>query len=145
MIRLLEPWRTRLLWASVALNLFALCLLATPAMWHRHPPPGFPGLVERMARRLPPADAERLRSGLAPEQPWFDQARQDLEQARIASADRIGQTPYDAQATRAALAQVQEQLRAMSARFDGRFADIVGTLSPEGRAKLADALRRRRP
>ena len=82
---LLEPWRTRVLWLSLALNVFCLALLAGP-FWMGQPPgpPGIEAAVERMARSLGPDDAARFRTVIANERPWFAQARRQLDESRVA-------------------------------------------------------------
>ena len=147
LFRLLEPWRTRVLWASLGLNLFALPLLAGPYLWHARPsgPPSFDMLVERMARGLPQADAERFRVSMARERPWYDIGRRDMEEKRNAVALAVAHEPYDAAAVRAALVAMQGGLREASGRFDDSLVLALGELSPAGRAELAQSLRRRRP
>ena len=146
MIRLLEPWRTRLLWASVALNLFALGLLVTPHVWRPGgPPPGFDGIVERMSRHLPNADAARFRAVMERERPWYDISRRDLDEARARTAHLVEREPFDPEATRAALNQFQDRLREAARRFDDSLVVALADLSPEGRATLAESFRRRRP
>ena len=145
--RLLEPWRTRVLWASVALNLFALPMLAAPRLWNPHAsgPPSFDSLVERMARSLPAGDAATFRTAMAREHPWYDISRRDMEEKRDAMAQVVAREPYDAAAVRAALVAMQAGLREAAGRFDDSLVLALGELSPAGRAELAETLRRRRP
>ena len=147
MFRLLEPWRTRLLWASLAVNLFALPMLAAPHVWPRHPPgpPSFDMLVERMARSLPPPDQVRFREAMMRERPWYDMSRHDMEGKRDAVAQAVAREPYDPAAVRAALLAMQAGLRDSAGRFDDSLVLVLGELSPGGRAELAEALRRHRP
>ena len=126
-MRLLEPWRSRLLWLSLGLNMFAAALLVTLVVWRSqgpdHPgPPGFDNLV-----------------------PWYELGRQKLDEARAAVAQSVGTEPYHPKATVAALAAMQEQMRDSGARFDESLAMAVGTLSPHGRTQLAESLRQHRP
>lgn len=146
-LRLLEPWRTRVLWASLALNLFALPLLAIPHLWHRPPPgpPGFDALLDRFARPLPGPDQVHLRGAMAAQRPWFDTARQEVGDKRVAVADAIGREPYDSETTRRAFAALQDALRQSSTRFDDGLLTAMAGLTPAGRTALADSMRRRRP
>ena len=146
LFRLLEPWRTRVLWASLGLNLFALPMLGVSHLWHARPggPPSFDALVERMSDRLPPADGARFRDAMARERPWYDISRQDLAEKRDAVAHQVEQDPYDPAAVRAALVAMQAGLRDAAGRFDDSLVMAMGQMSPEGRAGLAEALRRRR-
>ena len=145
--RLLEPWRTRVLWLSLGLNLFAVAALAAPMLWHRRPPPGPPGFqvaIDHMARRLPPPDAERFRAAMAREQPWYDLSRERLNEARDAAATVVAREPFDPAAARAALQGMQERMRESAGRFDDSLVAALGTLSPEARATMVENFRRGR-
>ena len=95
-----EPWRTRLLFASVAGNLFSAALIGAHLLRPRASH-GMDGVVERMVRDLPAADAERFRAILAREQAWQAKAWHRVNEARAALSRSIGQTPYDEAAVRA--------------------------------------------
>ncbi len=148
-IRLLEPWRTRVLWASLCLNVFGIALLAVPMfahMAHRPPgPPGFDGFVARMARDLPPADAETLRTEMARERPWYEMGRDSLDESREALARAVSRDPFDQAETHSALQALQDRMRDSATRFDDSLVVAMTKLSPEGRVRLAETLRRRRP
>lgn len=144
---LLEPWRTRLLWLSLGLNLFLMALVAAPHMWPHRPggPPGFDGLVRRMARSLPPADADGFRAAMDRERPWYEMSRQRLADARMEIGRQIGRQPFDPAATRAAMSEMQNRLRESSLRFDESLVTALAGLSPEARAQLsADMTRHHR-
>lgn len=144
-LRLLEPWRSRLLWLSLALNVFAAALFAAPHVWHRRPPPGPPGfdmMVDRMARSLNPADAARFRAAMAAERPAYDDGRAGVDEARRTLAARLRQEPFDPDAARAAMDALQGRVQAMSGRFNGTLAQAVGGMSPAGRAEVARFLSR---
>ena len=139
---LYEPWRTRLLWLSVAGNLFALALVGSHlATSHPHGPPGLDGVVERMARGLPPADAAAFRTVLERERPWYEQARRRLAEARANLARSIAQNPYDEEAVRQSLHAMHAGLQETSGRFNDSLLMAIGALSPEGRARLAETSR----
>lgn len=150
MVRLLEPWRSRLLWLSLGLNLFAVALVGTAVLMRPHHdgpsgPPGFDTLVQRIAHRLDPADAEAFRAAMAKEQPWYDLGRKKVDEAREAVSRAVGHEPYDAAATTAALQAMQEQMRESGTRFDESLALAVGMLSSGGRVRLAESFRHGRP
>ena len=133
-----EPWRTRVLWLSLAGNLFAGALIGGHLMVQ--PPRGPPGIeaaAERMARDLPPADATRFRAALDRERPWYDMARRRMAEARIDLARSIAETPYDEVVVRARLTTFQARWAETADRFGQSLLTAIGTLSPEGRAKLA--------
>lgn len=147
MIRLLEPWRTRTLYLSLGVNLFAVGLIAAPHVWHRRPPgpPSFDTLVERMARELPAADASTLRTAMARERPWYDLGRKQMQEARGDVAIRLAAQPFDPAPLRTSLQAMQDRIHESMARFDESLVMAVGQLSPEARLKLADVLRHRTP
>jgi uncharacterized membrane protein len=143
-LRLLEPWRTRVLWASLCFNLFAVVALATPHLWFR-PPPGPPSLeqiADRMARHMSAPDAERFRAAMSRDPAWFDQSRSGLAAARAEVVAALRREPFDPSAMTEALAAMQDRLRDSSRRFDQRLVAALATVSPDGRDKLADNFRR---
>lgn len=143
-LRLLEPWRSRLLWLSLALNVFAAALIAAPLVWHRRPPgpPGFETMVERLARSLNPADATGFRAAMAAERPAYDDGRARVDEARRTLAARLVQEPFDPAAAQAAMDTMQNRVQAMSGRFNETLARAVGGMSPTGRAEVARFLSR---
>ena len=137
-----EPWRTRLLFASVAGNLFCAALIGAHLLRPARAMPGLDGAVEHMARDLPSDDAERFRAVLARERAWREDARRRMDQARAELSRSIGSTPYDEAAVRARMAALQARRAEASGRFGEVLIVAIGTLSPEGRARLADAAER---
>ena len=144
MNRLLEPWRTRLLWLSLALNLFAAALIAAPHLTplHEPGPPSFDRLVERMARDLPAPDAATFRDAMARERPWYELGRQQMTGARNELAQSVGHEPFDPATARTALQAMQEKMRESAARFDESLVTAFAQLSPEGRTQLSRGMRR---
>ena len=119
MIRLRDPWRTRVLWLSLAGNLFAAPFLGAHFMMQRPSgPPGLDGVVERMARSLPDEDAVRFRATLEHERPWYDLARRQMDEAREQLSRAIAQQPSDAAGVRGR----STSLRAPRASRGGRSA-----------------------
>lgn len=148
-LRLLEPWRSRLLWLSLGLNVFAAALIVAPYVWHRPGsgppgPPGFDMLVQRIARGLEPKDADSFRAAMARERPWYELGRKKLDEARDDVAETVGKTPYDPATTDAALKAMQDRMRESATRFDESLSMAIGELSLDGRAHLAEGLRQRR-
>ena len=133
-----EPWRTRVLWLSVAGNLFAAALVGARLVVGSPGPPGLAGAAERMARDLPPADAARFRAVLDRDKPWFDTARHRMADARADLARSIAQNPYDQNAVHERMEAYQARWAETSGRFGNSLLAAIGTLSPEGRAKLAE-------
>lgn len=135
-----DPWRTRVLWLSIAGNLFAGALIGAHQVMHRSPgPPGLEGAVEHMARALPPADAALFRATLAHERPWYDLARRRMDEAREALSQAIARQPYDEALVRVRMQEWQARWMETSGRFGDSLLSAVGGLSPEGRTRLAEA------
>ncbi len=143
---LFEPWRTRVLWGSVALNLFACAIIGSHVLMHRTPgAPGFEGAVNRMARDLGPDDARRFRSVLAEERPWYGQSRRALDEAREELSRSIARTPFDENEVRARMQVLQARWTESSTRFGDGLLLALAQISPEGRVRLAEtALHTRR-
>ena len=141
-----EPWRTRLLLASLAGNLFAVGLVAAFfAFAPPRRPPGPEAAVERMARDLAGPDAERFRAAMQHAWPQQERARRAMDEARMEMARSIGQTPYDADAVRQAMLRWQSAWLEWSNQFGAGMLAAVSGLSPDGRARLAEAGQRHRP
>ncbi len=138
MLVLRDPWRTRVLWLSIAGNLFAAALIGARMAAGSPGPPGLAGAAERMARDLPSADAARFRAVLDHERPWFDTARRRMVEARADLARSIAQNPYDENAVHERMSAYQARWAETSGRFGDSLLTAIGTLSPEGRAKLAE-------
>ncbi len=135
-----EPWRTRLLFVSLAGNVFALALIgAQVAGRPRGGPPGPQAAVERMARDLPQADSERFRAVMEAALPQHALARARMEAARDRMSRAIGGTPYDEAAVRQAMLAWQEAWLDWSRGFGATMLAALAELSPDGRRHLAEA------
>ena len=140
MIHLRDPWRTRVLWLSLAGNLFAAPLLGAQFIMHRPPgPPGLEGVVDRMARSLPDEDAARFRATLEHERPWYNLARREMDESREQLSRAIAQQPYDEAVVRGRMHDWQARWIETSTRFGDSLLIAFGKLSPEGRTRLAEA------
>lgn len=135
-------------WASVALNVFLVALVGTHQVghWLQAPsPPGLEGFGERLARDLPPADAERFRTAMRHEAPLLRAAQDRLDDARAALSRSVARTPYDEALVRQRLSELQQRWQELSERFAEALAPTLASLSDDGREKLAAALERPRP
>src|SRR4051794_35876696 len=143
-----EPWRTRLLFVSVAGNLFAAALIGAHYTMRPARPPGPPRaaiIMDRMAHDLAPDDAARFRAAMQARMPEIEAARARMEQARDAMSRAIAQSPYDEAAVRQALKAWQQAWIAMSDDLGTGMLTAVSGLSPDGRRRLAEAGMRHRP
>ncbi len=140
---LLEPWRSRVLYASLALNLFAAAHVATILLApHRPAGPNFDSVVERLARPLAQPEAAAFREIMARERPWYELGRTNIEQSRLQVAIRIRAEPFDPLALRLELLRMQDRLRETASRFDDSLVMALATMPPEARVAMADAVRR---
>lgn len=147
-----EPWRTRLLFLSFAVNLITIPIAAAPyVISHPLPPmpavPGGPGrpvvMFDRIAKSLSDEDHEKFIGVVEPHYEEIDVARARMEAARAAMLRAIGRTPYDPETLRTAMRAWQVAWKAWSDDFGGAFLEAVGEISPDGRQRLAEFGRRR--
>lgn len=145
-----EPWRTRLLFLSFALNLL-LIPIAGARLWTRHPPltPGLPRtelIIDHMVRDLPADDAARFRGAMEEHLGNIDAARLRMLAARGAMSRAIGRSPYDPAAVQASMRTWQSTWNSWSEELGQGMLAALPNLSEEGRQKLAaDGGGRRRP
>ncbi len=135
-------WSRRILFISLALNLFFVGAWAALAWrhyaWERHRP-WTPALrIERLAEALPAPDAEKLRAQFRAGQSNVDAAVVSYRQAQRAMREALRADPFDAAALRAAMANA----RSARSRLDEALQDVIATagaaMTPEGRRSLAD-------
>jgi uncharacterized membrane protein len=135
-------WSRRILFISLALNLFFVGAWAALAWrhyaWERHRPWTPAVRIERLAEALPAADAEKLRAQFRASQSNIDAAVGSFRQAQRAMREALRADPFDAAALRAAMAQA----RSARSRLDEALQDVIATagatMTPEGRRSLAD-------
>ena len=144
-----EPWRTRLLVLSFALNLL-LIPLAGARLWAPHAPlpPGLPRteiIIDHMVRTLPPEDAERFRTTMEEHLGDIDSARVRMLAARMAMSRAIGRTPYDPSILRDAMHAWQTAWTNWSETLSQAMLAALPTLSTPGREALAMMGRHRSP
>ena len=147
-----EPWRTRLLFLSFAVNLVTLPIAAAPFVLPRPvmPMPPVPGgpprpmvMFDRIAKPLSDEDKDKLLAVAEPHFEDIDVARARMEAARAAMLRAIARTPYDAETLRTTMGQWQDSWKAWSDEFGAAFVEAVAGVSPDGRQRLADTGRRR--
>ena len=136
---LIEPWRTRMLWLSVGTNLFLGALIGGHLLTARAHRPGLDGAVDRLAQDLAPDDAVRFRQVLAAERPWYDQSHRLLDSARAELARSIAHDPWDEELVRQHMVAFQARWLESSSRFGDGMLVALGTLSPDGRSRIAVA------
>lgn len=135
-------WSLVALVASLGFNLFLAGMILGRVgggpFFNGHPPPPSPdGFIERIADRLPPADAEIVRKAMSTHRESMDQ---DMERRRR-FGDRVRQAlmaePFDADALGTVIAEEDAAEQESRLRFTKSLVGIARALSPEGRRQLA--------
>jgi hypothetical protein len=130
---------------SLALNLLLLSAIGTYALrdHDRYNRDRMAAGIERMAGRLPQADAAKLRAAYQAHAAEFKAAREDVRRLREAVRTALHAQPFDPKA----LDQATENLATKRAAMDHAFMTLVSSavaqMSPEGRARLLDRPRER--
>ena len=142
-----EPWRSRLLILSFAVNLL-LIPIAGARLWAPRAPltPGLPRteiIIDHMVRDLPPEDAERFRTTMEEHLSDIDSARIRMLTARTALSRAIGRSPYDAALLRDAMRDWQSAWTNWSETLGQAMLASMPSLSAPGREALASMGRRR--
>ena len=135
-------WSRRILFISLALNLFFVGAWAALAWRHYawdHHRPWTPAVrIERLAEALPATDAEKLRAEFRARQSNIDAAIASYRQAQRAMREALRADPFDPAALRTAMADA----RSARSRLDEGLQDVIATagamMTPEGRRSLAD-------
>ena len=130
-----------LLLGSLALNLFFIGVAL--AMVIRAPAPSYwdPNVfvrVERLAKTLPPADADILRRQISANHAAINEAQTKYHSARQHIHDVLRQEPFDVESMRAATAQTRAARLNFDQTIQGVFADIAAEITPAGRQALAN-------
>jgi uncharacterized membrane protein len=136
--------RRRLLFWSLALNIFFICCAAAfsltallkPAF---HGGRGGPAVqFERLAAQLPAQDADRLKAAYAERGSEVDETHAAAHRARDALRLALRADPYDGDATQKAMAEARDARRRLETAIEEIIASAALDMSLEGRAKLAD-------
>lgn len=145
-----EPWRTRLLFLSFAVNLITIPVAAGHFFYHRRFPPPLPGgpprpaiMFQHISIPLAPSDKAKMLTAVEPHFEEIEVARIHMEAARAAMLRAIGSDPFDPDALQAAMHNWQSAWKVWSDDFGDAFLEAVKQVSADGRQKLATAGRRR--
>lgn len=144
-----EPWRTRLLFVSFAVNLI-LIPIAAARFWTHRPPltPGLPRteiVIEHMVRDLSPLDATRFRNTMEERSGDIEAARVRMLAARGAMSRAIGRSPYDEAAVQAAMRTWRSSWDDWSETLGQAMLSALPGLSDQGRSTLSRSGHRGRP
>jgi uncharacterized membrane protein len=142
-----RSWTGVALVISVIINVFligtavgVLALGARLAHEHRPPGPGGGGQLWRASMALPPAQARAFRQAVRAQaeagRPMAEAGRRARQAAWLTGAAE----PFDAAATKAALARARSLDQATRARLEEALVDIAGALPPAERRVVFQAL-----
>jgi uncharacterized membrane protein len=99
--------------------------------------------LERAEAALGPADARAFRAALERDKARYAQSAVQVAAARRALARQIAAEPFDARATRQALAAWRTSWDRFVGDFSDPLIDALAAISPQGRRRLTDARRQR--
>jgi uncharacterized membrane protein len=144
-MRSLSPgWLRGLLLASLCLNVLLGAFMATRWVEGMRLPnlmAGPPQLIERVARRLPAADADILRRAFRSRERQLTDSQAEYERALVAAGRLLVQTPVDAGALRAAVAEARDKRIRIGDLAIDAFLEALPQMSPEGRRDLTRGIR----
>lgn len=139
-------WAKWLLSLSLALNFVVVGLAVGAAIkfhkyGHSH---GGIATIGQIMRALPDDRKETAREMLDAAKPDFKALRAERKAAKLAVADAIKTTPFDAAAVAIAFAALREKDQITKASTHGVMVEILEVLSPDERAAVAEGLSKRR-
>ena len=100
-------------------------------------------VIERMAHKLPDADAAKLRTAYRAHVDEFRAAREDVRRLREAVRTALHAQPFDPKALDQATENLATRRAAMDRAFMNMITGAVVQMSPQGRARLLDRRRDR--
>ena len=134
--------RNGLLLASLCLNAVLVGYVAT--VWVKAERPfealAGPRIIERVASRLPVADAEILRQAYRSRQGEFASARADYVQALVKPIRLLREEHLDIDALRQAMSESREKRQKVGGLVTETFVDAAAKMSVEGRRKLVGGI-----
>jgi uncharacterized membrane protein len=137
--------------ASVVLNLFLIALISGHLLRRDAHQASLASAPIPLARALAtvqstlsPADAAAFGSVMRRESPNVAESVRQIAEARRALGRQIVAEPYDAKATRDAMAAWQASWNHFFEQVSTPLVDALGQISPEGRQKLVDERRKAR-
>lgn len=141
----MRQWMKIGLLASVAGNLFLGGLLIGSEVRRGPGPPFGPPsaeMIEKLASHLPAEDRALLQAEMGDMKSRFKASFEATESAKAAAAAALSQEPFDAEKFRSAVLQIDGQMQQISAEITKGLLGTAGKLSPQGRAFIADLMRK---
>jgi uncharacterized membrane protein len=138
-------WRSVLLLTSLCLNIVLVAFLATRWIEGRFNPliAGPPQLIDAVARRLPRADAEILRSVYRGKEAQFTAAQREYRQALAGAVQLLSQPQLDVAALRSAVMNARDKRLGVGDLAIETFLEALPQMSAEGRRGLTSRIRPR--
>lgn len=137
--------------ASLLLNLFLIALIGGHLLRRDAHQASLAAAPMPLARALAaaestlsPADAAAFGTVMRRESPHVAESVRQIAEARRALGRQIMAEPYDAKATRDAMAAWQASWNHFFEQISNPLVDALGQISPEGRQKLVDERRKAR-
>lgn len=139
-------WAKWLLSISLALNFVVAGLAIGAAMkFHKHGHShGGIATIGQIMRALPDDSKGAAREMLHAARPDLKTLRAERKVAKLAVAEAIETTPFDASAVNEAFAALRKKDQITKASAHGVMVEILEVLSPEDRTAVAEGLRKRR-
>lgn len=139
-------WAKWLLSISLALNFVVVGLAVGAAMkFHKHGHShGGSATIGQIMRALPDDSKGAARRMLHDARPDFKALRAERKAAKLAVAEVIEATPFDADAVREAFSALRDKDQFAKASMHGVMVEILKVLSPEERAAVAKGLSKHR-
>ncbi len=148
--RTVRRWLGPALLVSLVINLFLIAAITVGMVRNMdrggrgHASPlGLPHHI--VARELSGDERDKLKAAMRENRAELRPLFRDMRQARRALSVAIGADPYDPDAAAAAFADLRAGMDAMAAQSQDILVEAFADLSPESRAKIAEAMRRVRP
>lgn len=143
--------RSWMLPASLLLNLFLIALIGGHLLQREARQGALPAGPIPLARALAtaeatlsPKDAAAFREVMRRESPNLAESARQIGEARRALARLVVAEPFDAKATRDAMAAWQASWNHFFDQISNPLVDALGAISPDGRQKLVDERRKAR-
>ncbi len=144
---MISDWmRRRIILMLLALNVFFAAALGTFLLRdYLVPPDNNAGVIlspaqrfEALAAQMTPQDAAWLRTEYAAKEAAINTAREAIRRARQTMRDALSAEPFDPDAVRAAMADVNTARQKLAGLLQDVILSAAAKLTPQDRAKLAD-------
>ena len=145
----LQRWLGPMLLISVVVNLFLGAHFAVGVFRHFDHGAREGSMMLGLPRgavmqALTDEERQTLRQLMRPHRETLGEHFVDIRAARLALSDAVGTEPYDAERAKEAFQQVRNAMNSVATASQGALIDAFEELSPETRARIAEALKQPR-